>query len=95
MKSSTRSICCAPTWKPQLPFSSSRNAGAVQPLPARQLMTPLPYSPPMMNAAFFTDGITATQSALPHRSSGMPLSGAFRSSLSTSVAFRSRDVWSA
>ena len=29
----------------------------------RQLTTPLPYSPPTMNAAFFTDGITMTQAA--------------------------------
>jgi len=28
-----------------------------------QLITPLPYSPPMMNAAFLTDGMTATQAA--------------------------------
>src|SRR5437016_10632431 len=71
------------------------NIGALQLLPLRQLMTPLPYSPPMMNAAFFTDGIAATHSARFQSSSEMPLSGALRISSSTLVAFRSRDVWSA
>ena len=40
------------------------NTGALHCSPARQLITPLPYSPPKMNAAFFSPGITTTQRAL-------------------------------
>src|SRR6266852_4655212 len=58
------------------------NAGALQPL-VRQLITPAPYSPPTMKAAFFSEGITRTHRALFQRSSGMPLSGEFRSSVRT------------
>ena len=39
------------------------NTGALHCSPARQLITPLPYSPPMMNAAFFRSGMTSTQRA--------------------------------
>src|SRR5499427_3948216 len=55
--------------------------GALQSVPVRQLITPEPYSPPTTNAAFFIDGITATHSALPQSSSGIPLSGVLRSSV--------------
>src|SRR4029077_19166411 len=41
-------------------------------------------SPPTMNAAFFSDGITSTQLALVHIDSG--ISDEFRNSLSTVVA---------
>src|SRR5256885_6282135 len=56
------------------------NTGALHWLPPRQLITPDPYSPPTMNAAFFIDGMTITHEAFSHSSSGMPLSGAARSS---------------
>jgi hypothetical protein len=52
------------------------NTGALQAaLSWRQLMSPLPYSPPMMNAAFFSDGMTMTHFAFSHISCGMALSG--------------------
>jgi hypothetical protein len=35
--------------------------GGLQRSADRQLMAPLPYSPPKMNAAFFTSGITTAQ----------------------------------
>src|SRR5713226_8022444 len=59
------------------------NTGALQPFVWRQLSTPLPYSPPNTNAAFFIEGITRTHRALFKRSSGIPLSGASLSSLMT------------
>src|SRR3954471_10841706 len=49
-------------------------------------MTPLPNSPPMMNAAFFMPGITVTHSARFQRSSGMPVSGAALNSRTIAAA---------
>src|SRR3954471_20736755 len=46
-------------------------AGALHRSPERQLMTPFPYSPPKMNAAFLRSGITATQRALTQYSGAM------------------------
>src|SRR5262252_3474581 len=66
------------------------NTGLVQLVLFRQLITPEPYSPPTMNAAFFTDGMTSTHSARVHRSSGMPLSGDSRSSVKIAPPSRSR-----
>src|SRR5437867_865165 len=86
---STRSISVAPAWNPQLPFSSSMNTGELQPLAVRQLITPLPYSPPTMNAAFFMSGMTMTQEAFCQRSSGTPFS-APRSAVTTDAASLSR-----
>ena len=54
--SSTRSISLAPAWNPQLPFSSSMNTGELQPLAVRQLITPLPYSPPNDERGFLHIG---------------------------------------
>ncbi len=51
------------------------NSGALHSLPRRQLISPLPYSPPKTNAAFFRPGITITHEALFQRSCGTPLSG--------------------
>src|SRR5262245_36769083 len=45
--------------------------GALQPSPERQLITPFPYSPPTMMAAFFKSGITATQRARSHAGCGI------------------------
>src|SRR5262249_47147101 len=59
------------------------NTGLLQPADDRPLITPEPYSPPMPSAAFFTDGMTATHWARFHSSSGMPFSGASRSSVTT------------
>ena len=59
----TTSISSAPAWNPQLPLASWRKTGALHPSPARQLITPFPYSPPKMRAAFLRSGITATQRA--------------------------------
>src|SRR5262245_12837255 len=59
------------------------NTGLLQPADARQLITPDPYSPPTTSAAFFTDGMTATHWARFHSSSGTPLSGVSRSSVTT------------
>src|SRR5215471_16062948 len=53
-------------------------------------MTPSPYSPPTMKAAFFSDGITTTHRAFSQIRSGIPLSGTPRSSESTAVASLSR-----
>src|SRR5436309_6515578 len=47
------------------------NTGAPHDSPLRQLITPFPYSPPTMNAAFLTSGITAAQRVRVHRSSGI------------------------
>src|ERR1043166_384120 len=55
--------------------------GALQSAPFRQLITPDPYSPPIRNAAFFSDGMTTTHCDFAQRSCGMPLSGAPRISL--------------
>src|SRR4051812_44218307 len=57
------------------------NTGALQSVPVRQLITPEPYSPPTMNAAFFIDGITITHCALANKFSGMPFSGVPRNSV--------------
>src|SRR3954465_6375053 len=62
------------------------NTGAVPCAPFRQLITPDPYSPPTTNAPFFNPGITTTHSALSHNSSGIPLSGALRSSFTIAPA---------
>src|SRR5215471_14738757 len=66
------------------------NTGALQLVPVRQLMTPLPYSPPTTNAPFLIDGITMTHCALFQRSSGMPLSAEPRSSSRMAPASESR-----
>src|SRR5436190_3125291 len=68
--SSTTSTCSAPAWNPRLPLASCMKTGALHWSPARQLMTPLPYSPPMMNAAFFSSGMTTTQRARVQYSGG-------------------------
>src|SRR6266705_6466135 len=47
------------------------NTGALQVLPDRQLSTPLPNSPPMMNAAFFNSGMTTAHRALAQYSTGI------------------------
>src|SRR6266516_4855382 len=47
------------------------NTGGLQRSPERQLITPLPYSPPKMKAAFFRSGTTATQRAFDQYSCGM------------------------
>src|SRR5215831_6399673 len=57
--------------------------GELQSFPFLQLITPDPYSPPIRNAAFFSDGMTTTHSALLQRSCGMPLSGVVLNSLRT------------
>ena len=49
----------------------------------RQLISPLPYSPPNTNAAFLSDGTTTTHAALSQRSFGTSRSGAAWISLST------------
>jgi hypothetical protein len=54
--SSTRSIDCAPDLNPQLPLPTCMKIGALQPPLRRQLISPLPYSPPITNAAFFRPG---------------------------------------
>src|ERR1051325_1972840 len=46
------------------------NSGALHVSPDRQLIAPLPYSPPKMNAPFFRLGITATQCARSQYSCG-------------------------
>src|SRR5262245_46049006 len=65
-------------------------AGADQVLPLRQLMTPLPCSPPKMNAALVMSGMTATHAALFQRSDGMPFSASARNVVTTSAAFERR-----
>src|SRR4051794_8272298 len=72
----TRSTSWAPIWKPKLPPSIRKNAGALQPEVVRHVATPFPYAPPTMNPPFFSEGTMAMQSALPMISSGTPLSGA-------------------
>src|SRR6266487_845941 len=47
------------------------NTGGLQRSPERQLITPLPYSPPKLKAAFFRSGTTATQRAFDQYSCGM------------------------
>src|SRR5580765_8025081 len=64
--------------------------GALHLLPVLQLMTPEPNSPPMMNAAFFIDGITTTHSALFQIRSWIPLSEALRISVRRAVDWLSR-----
>src|SRR5215471_12356751 len=64
--------------------------GAPHAFPCRQLITPSPNSPPMMNAAFLTDGMTTTHLAFSQIRSGMPLSGTPRNSDKTAVASLSR-----
>src|SRR5262245_30762404 len=66
------------------------NTGAPHLPPCRQLMTPEPNSPPMMNAAFLSDGITTTHLALFQIRSGIPPSGAFRISETAAPASASR-----
>src|SRR5262249_27187258 len=66
------------------------NTGAPHVFPCRQLITPSPNSPPMINAAFFTEGMTTTHRAFSQIRSGMPLSGTPRSSDKTAVASFSR-----
>ena len=73
--SSTRSIDCAPICSPQLPLPTCMNTGALHSPLWRQLINPLPYSPPMTNAAFFRPGTTITHSALSHSSCGHVLVG--------------------
>ena len=55
-------------------------------LPWRQLISPLPYSPPNTNAAFFRLGTTMTHAALFHRSCGTPFSGTAEISVNTVAA---------
>src|SRR5437868_10085889 len=85
MTSRTRSISSAPAWKPQLPFSRRMKTGALQLLPLRQLITPRPYSPPKMKAAFFIPGMTTTHWARFQYSSGMP-SDCARNAVTTPAA---------
>src|SRR5215469_16981162 len=62
---STKSVASPPIWSPKLAPSIANMDGALHgplnPAPERQVMTPLPYSAPTMNPAFFTDGKTTTQ----------------------------------
>src|SRR2546422_10558092 len=62
--------------------------GALHTSPARQLMTPLPYSPPTMKAAFFSSGMTATQRARVQYSCGIEP----RMSCTIAAAFASRSA---
>src|SRR6266545_3802094 len=64
------------------------NTGAPHASSVRQLITPLPYSPPMMNAAFLSSGITAAQRARAQYSSGM----VGRSACTTFAAVVSRNA---
>src|SRR5580700_2712534 len=66
------------------------NTGALQAASRRQLIKPLPYSPPKPNAAFLSDGMTMTHFDFSHRSCGMSLSGSPRISLSTAADSRIR-----
>src|ERR1051325_2997064 len=50
------------------------NTGELHEFFVRQLITPDPYSPPTMNAAFLRSAMTTTHSARDHSSSGIPLS---------------------
>ena len=88
----TRSTASPPICSPQLPLASCMKTGPDHPSAVRHDMTPEPYSPPTMNAAFFIEGITTTHCALVHRFSGMPLSGAARSSVRIAPACDSRFV---
>src|ERR1700730_940379 len=58
----------------------------------RQLINPFPYSPPTMNAAFLSEGMTMTHDALSHSSCGMSLSGTACISFSTVAASLIRSV---
>src|SRR5712692_1195428 len=62
------------------------NTGGDQPPSRRQLISPLPYSPPKTKAAFFIDGTTITHCAFSQSSCGTSLSGAEWISLSTAAA---------
>src|SRR5579864_1800778 len=65
-----------------------KNAGSLQPLGVRQLATPRPYCAPNTKPPFNMEGTTATQSADPMTSSGMPVSGAaWISSRTVAAAF--------
>src|SRR5258707_13398263 len=66
--------------------------GALQPPPLRQLMRPLPYSPPKTNAAFLTDGMTITHVARSQSSFGTSLSGAAWISVRTAAASSARSL---
>src|SRR5580658_10707099 len=63
-----------------------KNAGVLQPFGVRQLARPLPYFAPKTNPPFSIDGTTATHSALPRISCGVPESGAAWISFNTSAA---------
>src|SRR5687768_13425681 len=78
------SVSEPPIWNPKLPPSMRSAPGAPQPPPAvRHTRNPRPYLAPTMNAPCLTPGTTTTQCAFLRRSSGIPLSGAARTSCRT------------
>src|SRR5215469_9409829 len=92
MMSITRSTACPPICRPKLPPSMAKKAGALHPLGVRQLATPRPYRAPKTNPPFSMEGTTATHSAEPSTSWGMPVSGALWISSRTAAADRTRST---
>ena len=87
------SVSDPPIWNPTLPPSMRSAPGAPQPPSAvRHTRKPRPYLAPTMNAPCLTPGTTTTQCAFLSRSSGMPLSGAARTSFRTVADSPSRSA---
>src|ERR1700693_2639110 len=75
----TRSTDSTPICAPQLPPLIVKNAGALHPpFGNRQVATPRPCLPAMINPPLTRPGTTATHLAPLNTSSGIPLSGAAR-----------------
>src|SRR5690349_19874376 len=68
----TRSLLWPPICQPMLPPEMSNGAGALHPELVRQEASPLPCSPPTMNAPLIMWGITAMHLAPVRTESGMP-----------------------
>src|SRR5436309_12711188 len=77
MMNINRSVLLPPICGPQLIPETENGAGALQVFPVvRHVATPVPCSPPTMNAPLTSFGITATHFAPSRTCFGTPLSGA-------------------
>src|SRR5437764_8714086 len=84
MMNISKSVLFPPICGPQLMPDTENGAGGLQLFElVRQVATPVPCSPPTMNAPLTSFGITATHFAPSSTSFGTPLSGAIALMCST------------
>src|SRR6185437_7033403 len=76
MMNITRSVLWPPIWGPHEIPETENGAGALQPFEVRHVATPVPCSPPTINAPLIRPGTTATHLAPSRTLFGTLLSGA-------------------